>query len=56
MCVRTDGGDESGVKGVIAEAEEYAGFPNARVPDEQQLEQQVVRLLCHDYCTRHSAN
>lgn len=43
----TYGGDEGGVEGVVGEAEEHAGLPHARVPDEQQLEQQVVRFLRH---------
>lgn len=40
----TDGGDEGGVEGVLAEPEQQAGLADAAVPDEQQLEQVVVRL------------
>lgn len=40
----TDGGDEGGVEGVLAEPEQQAGLPDAAVPDQQQLEQVVVRL------------
>lgn len=41
---RTDSGDEGGVEGILGEAEERARLPHARVADEQQLEQIVVRL------------
>lgn len=40
----TDGGDEGGVESVLAEPEQQAGLADAAVPDEQQLEQVVVRL------------
>lgn len=40
----TDGGDEGGVEGVLAEPEQEAGFTDAAVTDEQQFEQIVVRL------------
>lgn len=40
----TDGGDEGGVEGVLAEPEQEAGFADAAVTDQQQLEQIVVRL------------
>ena len=43
----TYGGDEGGVEGVVREAEQNTGLPHARVPDQKQLEQQVVRLLRH---------
>lgn len=40
----TDGGDEGGVESVLAEPEQEAGFTDAAVTDQQQLEQIVVRL------------
>ena len=40
----TDGGDECGVECVLGEPEEDAGLAHARVADQQQLEQVVVRL------------
>ena len=43
----TYGGDEGGVEGVVREAEQHTRLPHARVSDQQQLEQQVVRLLRH---------
>ena len=36
--------DEGGVESVLGEAEEHAGLPDARVADEEQLEEVVVRL------------
>ena len=38
------GGDECCVEGVLGEPEEDAGLPDARVADEEQLEEVVVRL------------
>lgn len=43
----TDGGDEGGVEGIVGEAEEHAGLADPRVPDEEQLEEQVVGFLRH---------
>lgn len=43
----TYGGDEGCVEGVVREAEQHTGLPHARVSDQKQLEQQVVRLLRH---------
>lgn len=43
----TNGGDEGGVEGIVGEAEEDAGLADPRVPDEQQLEEQVVGFLRH---------
>lgn len=40
----TDGGDEGGVEGVLAEAEQQTRLPHAAVSDQQQLEQVVVGL------------
>ena len=40
----TYGGDESGVEGVLGEAEQDTGLPHPRVPDQQQLEQVIVGL------------
>lgn len=40
-------GNERGGEGIVREAEEYAGLADAGVADEQQLEQQIVRLLRH---------
>ena len=36
--------DEGGVESVLGESEEHAGLPDARVADEEQLEEVVVRL------------
>ena len=44
MFYLTDGGDEGGVECVLGEPEEDAGLAHARVADQQQLEQVVVRL------------
>ena len=48
VCRRTDCRYEGRVEGVLGEAEEDAGFADARVSDEQQLEQIVIGLghLC----------
>lgn len=43
----TDGGNEGGVEGIVGEAEEHAGLADPRVPDQQQLEEQVVGFLRH---------
>lgn len=43
-CPTTYGGDESGVEGVLGEAEQDTGLPHPRVPDQQQLEQVIVGL------------
>ena len=43
----TYGGNEGCVEGVVGEAEQHTGLPHARVSDQKQLEQQVVRLLRH---------
>ena len=40
----TYGGDECCVESVLGEPEEDAGLPDARVADEEQLEEVVVRL------------
>lgn len=40
----TYGGDERGVERVLAEPEQQAGFTDAAVTDQQQLEQIIVRL------------
>lgn len=45
--VLTYGRDEGCVEGVVREAEQHAGLPHTRVADQQQLEQQVVRLFRH---------
>ena len=42
--LRTNGGDEGGVEGVLGEPEEHARLPHAGVADQQKLEQVVVRL------------
>lgn len=43
----TYGRDEGCVEGVVREAEQHTGLPHTRVPDQKQLEQQVVRLFRH---------
>ena len=43
----TYGGDEGCVECVVREAEQHACLPHARVSDQKQLEQQIVRLLRH---------
>lgn len=43
----TYGGNEGCVEGVVREAEQNTGLPHARITDEEQLEQQVVRFLRH---------
>lgn len=43
----TYGGNEGCVEGVVREAEQHTGLPHARISDQKQLEQQVVRLLRH---------
>ena len=44
IIIRTDGGYEGRVEGVLGEAEQDTRLADARVADEQQLEQIVVRL------------
>lgn len=43
----TDGGDECGGERVVREPEQDARLTHARVADQQQFEQQIVRLLGH---------
>lgn len=47
LLLLTYGGDEGCVEGVVREAEQHTGLPHARVSNQKQLEQQVVRLLRH---------
>jgi hypothetical protein len=47
VLIITDSGDESGIEGVIGESEEDARLAHARVSNQKQFEQQVVRLLRH---------
>ena len=37
-------GDKSSIEGVLRESEEYAGFSNPRISNEQQFEKVVVSL------------
>lgn len=39
--------NKCGREGIVREAKQYAGLANTGVADEQQLEQQIVRLLRH---------
>ena len=55
--VDADRRDERVVECVVGEPEQDAGFADARVADEQELEEQVVALLSHDdygdgFCTQ----
>lgn len=43
----TYGGNKGGVEGIIRKAKKDAGLAHSRVPDQEQLEKQVVRLLRH---------
>lgn len=43
----TYGGNEGGVEGIVRETKKDAGLAHSRVPDQEQLEKQVVRLLRH---------
>ena len=43
----TYGGNKGGVEGIIRKTKKDAGRPHSRVPDQEQLEKQVVRLLRH---------
>lgn len=43
----TYGGNKGGVEGIIRKTKKDAGLPHSRVPDQEQLEKQVVRLLRH---------
>lgn len=43
----TDGRDERRVERVVREPEQDACLAHARIADQQQLEQQIVRLLGH---------
>lgn len=45
--------DECTCEGVVAKTKQYAGLSNARISNEQEFEQQVIRLLGH--CTGRSA-
>ena len=45
--VDADRRDERVVEGVVGEAEQYARLADARVADEEQLEEQVVALFRH---------
>jgi len=45
--VNTDGGDERSGERVVRESEQDARLAHARVADQQQFEQQIVRLLGH---------
>lgn len=49
----TDSGYKCGREGIVGEAEQDARLAHARVADQQQLEEQVVRLLGH-YSVRES--
>lgn len=42
MCVLTDGGHVADGEGVLGEAEQQAGLADARVADDDELEQVVV--------------
>ncbi|KAK2508609.1 hypothetical protein MC885_007710 [Smutsia gigantea] len=43
----TYGGNKGGIEGIIRKTEKDAGLPHSRVPNQEQLEKQVVRLLRH---------
>ena len=43
----TYGGNKGGIEGIIRKTKKDAGLPHSRVPDQEQLEKQVVRLLRH---------
>ena len=43
----TYGRNEGRIESIVTEPEQNASFPNARVSNKQQLEQQVVTFLGH---------
>lgn len=50
IVVLTYGGDEGGVESVIGKSEQHAGLAHTGVSYQEQLEEQVVRLLSHYVC------
>lgn len=43
----TYGGNKGGIEGIVRKTKKDAGLAHSRVPDQEQLEKQVVRLLRH---------